>query len=77
MWQPIETAPNSDGTYGSGGDYSALVSDGDYVLIATRRMLGTQHFWQYTDYDGHCRIEPTHWMPLPDAPETNKPNSKE
>lgn len=59
-WQPIETAPK-DGT-------SILVTDGFDVCDAYFR---GGDWWQYQCGDDwySTSINPTHWMPLPDAPE--------
>ena len=56
-WQPIETAPK-DGREILGWFGSASV---------IRWHIGTESFWT----DGFMRLrEPTHWMPLPEPPET-------
>lgn len=59
-WQPIETAPK-DGK-------SILVTDGFEVCDAYFR---GGDWWQYECGDDwySTSINPTHWMPLPDAPE--------
>lgn len=69
-WQPIETAPK-DGTY------VLLLGDSGYTTTPYRVAVGCwiegyRDFWinhsndAFTD-DGE---PPTHWMPLPDPPET-------
>ncbi len=59
-WQPIESAPR-DGK-------SILVTDGYDVCDAYFR---GGDWWQYQCGDDwySTSINPTHWMPLPDAPE--------
>jgi hypothetical protein len=70
MWQPIETAPK-DGTR-------------CLVYVPSLGVVGAVHelddcgsemtVWHADDWNGECcgcnhtEVEPTHWMPLPDAP---------
>lgn len=75
-WQPIETAPK-DGTwvlvYGDGTDDEA---EQRKIAVAqcTNYLNGTYYdefWWQFAWYDGgyYGRFEnPTHWAPLPEAP---------
>ena len=69
-WQPIETAPIGE---------LVIVADGAIIAPAIKKD-GRWWFWEggidendSADMnwwlDGH---EPTHWMPLPTAPETNQ-----
>ena len=59
QWRPIETAPRDE-------DYAEyLVSDGKRVCGAVIfQGQWTDHFHDYLD------PQPTHWMPLPPAPNT-------
>lgn len=61
-WQPIETAPR----------------DRTRVLVSDRYCVDTAYFtkgewWLYECSDDwySCSINPTHWMPLPAAPDLN------
>lgn len=74
-WQPIETAPK-DGTwvlvYGDGADDEA---EQRKIAVAqfTNYLNGrtTDWHWQFAWYDGGYYgvfDNPTHWMPLPEAP---------
>ena len=79
-WQPIETAPK-DGTwilvYGDGTDDEA---EQRKVAVAqyTNYLNGSTYdkfWWQFAWYDGgyYGRFDgPTHWMPLPEAPNGQK-----
>lgn len=78
MWQPIETAPK-DGTwvlvYGEGTD-DEEVSRKVAVAQYTNYLNGgtyDESWWQFAWYDGgyYGRFyNPTHWMPLPEAPKS-------
>lgn len=56
-WQPIETAPK----------------DGTYVLCGAPGSTATVYFWNGAAWDDGDFFSnetwPTHWMPLPSAPE--------
>ena len=66
-WQPIETAPQNE---------SVLIVVGGEVDIATFHTFAKgddkgdgKVGWWASDYDYQSsEIQPTHWMPLPDAP---------
>ncbi len=64
-WQPIETAPK-DGTiilgYWLGGKH-------DCAIHATKFWVG--RWWEPNE--DYPQSEPTHWMPLPAAPQKEKP----
>lgn len=66
-WQPIETAPK-DRT-------RVLVSDRYYVDTA---YFAKGEWWLYECSDDwySCSINPTHWMPLPAAPQFDEDKSK-
>ncbi len=85
QWQPIETAPRGSGEDGPGTvthpDYIAPPR----LLLATEEGLTVGYYdWYYhpgygrgaepgvpawRSVDGESVFDPTHWMPLPDAPE--------
>lgn len=77
-WQPIETAPK-DGT-------TILVFNGPNEGFYTEPgRIGTASYQDYTNLDnnkwyaddccdGVTTYNPTHWMPLPAPPTTDKPN---
>ena len=59
-WQPIETAPK-----GEPFDNGVLAWNGEFVAH-----VHNYHGWCYR-YDGDdmpMTPQPTHWMPLPEAP---------
>lgn len=67
MWQPIETAPK-DGT-------SILLYVDGCVIEGNYRGSEDYKYWGYVSLNSHgCGCcgeddpEPTHWMPLPEAP---------
>jgi hypothetical protein len=59
QWKPIETAPRNGKDILIGGDYSYRTT----VLVASWRVIG------WVDMEGDL-YNPTHWMPLPEAPLT-------
>ena len=60
QWQPIETAPNKR--------YLLVWSENDDIGIMRRSESG--HWRRVSHRDAvHPDDEPTHWMPLPTAPE--------
>lgn len=65
-WQPIETAPK-DGT-------RILIFNGNTLSAYWYKFVSKQGgSWQLTEAggyagDGDLSSEPTHWMPLPEAP---------
>ena len=62
-WQPIETAPK-DGTHVLG--YGPM-DDGTYWM-EDLYWYESMEAWPITFMHGHG--EPTHWMPLPEPPES-------
>ena len=63
-WQPIETAPK-DGT----AILAVWVKSGTPEELSEEPRI-LRRVW----FDGlHTYSEPTHWMPLPDRPERDKP----
>ena len=78
-WQPIETAPK-DGTEilitGGGPEYGwdSCCWDVDWYpsMVVALWDRGLQ-LWRFACYDAGvygCWLNPTHWMPLPEPPET-------
>jgi hypothetical protein len=69
-WQPIETAPK-DGTlvwaYASRFD-DANGRQGMASFLRTSQGFGVWHWRHGRNYGGS---NPTHWMPLPEPPETS------
>ena len=67
-WQPIETAPK-DGTqilaYWPAPDYAPDAP----CTCNTWRSQGTIDNWVTPYEESRPELGPTHWMPLPDAPE--------
>jgi hypothetical protein len=61
-WQPIETAPK-DGTFVLLYCPSSL---GSYMDVYSFTECGG---WQCSNFEYSPYPDPTHWMPLPDAPE--------
>lgn len=65
-WQPIETAPK-DGTWillGKAGEKTRIAPRFLVIASSPNKMF-------FEDDLGHQIVDswPTHWMPLPDAPE--------
>ena len=58
-WQPIETAPR-DGT-------EILIWEKEFEAFSVGCFLGDEPFWYGFTYKD--RVNPTHWMPLPEPPE--------
>lgn len=54
-WQPIETAPR----------------DGTWILVYVNGTVTNAFFYlgHWDDGDYFSRMEPTHWMPLPEPPD--------
>lgn len=59
-WQPIDTAEET----ANQPDRLLLLEDGSMVVGCFEE----GHAWLWTDHRGHD-VFPTHWMPLPGAPE--------
>jgi len=61
-WRPIDTAPREE-------DRILILSDGAQVEPGEWVPWGRDGFWNF------CRtealLEPTYWMPMPDAPYAN------
>jgi hypothetical protein len=70
-WQPIETAPK-DGTLVLLLDIHGNHRIGGYELNCQNRKWGTG--WEGGDWDFKIDFDPqpTHWMPLPQPPQTKK-----
>jgi len=69
-WQPIETAPKG-GSYFLAYTPSAKLRK---IKLAKWGRIWSGHvaYIKYAIFDDHgARIEPTHWMPLPDPPKTD------
>jgi hypothetical protein len=78
MWQPIKTAPK-DGRpvllwpyYPKDDAFDDLTKASGNVTVAmwVRRERGQKAHWFNWFDDGYEDFSPTHWTPLPDAPET-------
>jgi hypothetical protein len=79
QWQPIETAPK-DGTpvllWERDETHDAdAITIGAYVDFACievrdfqRQEPGSYRSGWYDNIQGHCELQPTHWMPLPSPP---------
>jgi hypothetical protein len=74
QWRPIETAPK-DGTYimlanhhGVWIGHYAPVADSGYVFDQPWRSVMLNH-WHIKKKSSEQYAPPTHWMPLPAAPE--------
>lgn len=67
MWQPIETAPTSKEIriLAYVPDHKRLY---EKVVILERSWDGGDWTY-YAGDDTVSHVEPTHWMPLPDAPQ--------
>ena len=72
-WQPIETAPRNE-------ERPILAFDADYGIVTVKWRFDERWggVWGSEDYiqdgsiydDALIARNPTHWMPLPDPPET-------
>ena len=76
MWQPIETAPK-DGSWVLVFDPSNIDESYEVRPVSaqwTEDMNGgkTDWHWQFAWFDGGYfgDCEPTHWMPLPEPPQS-------
>jgi len=69
QWMPIETAPHDKATW-----VIVVEKDGDtHIAIFDNHPLYTEDdemgmCWT----DGHMELRPTHWMPLPNPPTSEK-----
>lgn len=73
-WQPIETAPIENQHYPF-SDFRAIVFCGYVGEAEFHGHPGEQWsgwWWANTDSQYGSEIFPTHWMPLPAPPETDK-----
>lgn len=64
-WQPVETAPKNEAVLIAGGDVL-------YPIVASLNKTKDRESWDL-DVQGAILAEeiadaPTHWMPLPEAP---------
>ena len=66
-WQPIATAPK-DGT-----EILGLFPDYHLRMNVTSMFWDVPGFWVNAFEDEDYHAEPTHWMPLPAPPVTEKP----
>jgi hypothetical protein len=68
-WQPIETAPKEFGP-------DILVWDGQFVTLAWWHgdEDEEEQYWRDSTAPDHSdgRLNPTHWMPLPEPPKGTK-----
>lgn len=77
-WQPIETAPPDDNyvlVYGITAGEISGIDDEPRVAIAGKTFSGDYYaegfHWIVQDGDAYAVwCKPTHWMPLPAAPES-------
>ncbi len=72
-WQPIETAPK-DGTWIllAGGETDDEAEVRSIVAAQWAKEMPPSGRWHFAWYDGGFYgkyLNPTHWMPLPPAPE--------
>jgi hypothetical protein len=75
-WQPIETAPKGATPSNPSGEHWILCCDASGQMRVARWCMEypySEGCWMFAyepdDYiDGIQTIEPTHWMPLPEAP---------
>ena len=70
-WQPIETAPK-DGTYiiayfPSHGRREAYAESAYFVDLELEDDPG-RGVWVWSQDGDEPQVQPTHWMPLPEAP---------
>lgn len=66
-WRPIETAPTREARNTAVLVYVPTVEDADERVTVAR-------FWgAWLTVEGGRDIEPTHWMPFPEPPESTKP----
>lgn len=65
-WQPIETYPKPDKEWDLDWPSSLFYSKQTGVVIGHCIRRRSRHHFEYSD---GWSFEPTHWMPLPDAPE--------
>ena len=66
-WQPIETAPKD------GSRILAVSADAAFGVVVWSSILGGT--WVLACSDGQALnyyLDPTHWMPLPEPPPTDK-----
>lgn len=69
-WMPIETAPYGVNFIATNGrDVCAPCFMERPGVISVGRFFG---WWQSSENGFFVEIEPTHWMPLPQNPETNQ-----
>lgn len=76
-WQKIETAPRDGSVFlaaSAAGIYDGLYQKGLVVPCSAREWLGKVKFYDLSDCDrdgDHSSVwpDPTHWMPLPEAPQ--------
>lgn len=81
-WQPIGTAPKdfSDVLFWASGRFWVGHwwvdrSDDGYREEDCFVMVPVGMDWNGIDLKTHFQAKPTHWMPLPAAPEQNKPET--
>lgn len=75
VWQPIETAPTNKSRSGE-AERPVLVWDGQWITVAHGTWYADRLVWMvHNSYgfneDGQI-YDITHWMPLPDPPETSR-----
>lgn len=57
-WQPIETAPRD-------GEPVLIITSRGRMMVITPKVLANS---METTTPNHLRLQPTHWMPLPEPP---------
>ena len=66
-WQPIDTAPPDMRpilAFVRGSRLGPIQEEADEIYIAYLKRPGTY----VLQHDGHYIINPSHWMPMPEAP---------
>lgn len=75
-WQPIETAPRN-ATWIKVRLADATEVEAHFASGDGDGLMPSYHGWfvRRGDYFGECHPDPTHWQPLSQQPENDKPTS--